>query len=105
MTVALRGASGASEIGVTESEVIFPLMRIRQVCQNGRFESYVPEAKEIPYLLLACLVTDIPNLIDVVSVALERKSQTANDLRERRVKTCSERFRIEWKAYLLRIPW
>lgn len=36
-------------------------------------------------------MTDILNLIDVMSAALERNSQIVNDLRERRLKTCSER--------------
>lgn len=38
------------------------------------FEPYIPEAEEIPYFFLACLMADVPNLIDVVSVAHERNS-------------------------------
>lgn len=84
---------------MTESEVIFPLMRIRPICQRGRFKSNIPEAKEIPYFLLTCLMTDVLNLIDVVSVALERNSHAANDLREQLLKTCSERCWIKQRAF------
>lgn len=90
--------SGASEIGVTESEVILPLMTISPICRRGRLKSYIPEAKEIPYFLLTCSMTDILNLIDVVSVALERNSQAGKDLREQRLKPCSERYSMKQKA-------
>lgn len=80
-------------------------MTIRPVCQRGRFKSYIPEAKEIPYFLLTCLMTDVLNLIDVVSVALEGNNQAANNLREQRLKTFSERLLDYVEDVLLGILW
>lgn len=65
-------------------------MIIRPTCQRLRFESYIPKAEEIPHLLLTCFMTDILNLIDVVSVGLERNNRAAEDLREQLLKPCSE---------------
>ena len=44
-------------------------------------------------------MTDILDLIVVVSVALERNSQAAKDLREQRLKPCSERCLMKHKVY------
>lgn len=44
-------------------------------------------------------MTDILNLIVVVSVALERNNRAAEDLREQLLKPCSERYLIKQKAY------
>lgn len=62
MTVALCGLSAASDAGVTESEVIFPLWNVRHGESSlGRCE-YLPEAEEVSHLLLTRLVADVLDL-------------------------------------------
>ncbi len=56
------GLSGASEVGVTERDVIFPLTScepLRTVLLDG---SRLPEAEEVADLLLAGLVGDVLHL-------------------------------------------
>lgn len=74
-------------------------MTIKPICQRGRFKAHIPKAKEIPYFLLTCFMTDILDLIVVVSEALERNSQAAKDLHEQQLKPCSERWLMKQKAY------
>ena len=64
MTVALCGLSAASEDGVTESDVILPLLRISKYRQpNSAKISNIPETEEVSYFLLACVMTDVLHLL------------------------------------------
>lgn len=74
-------------------------MIIRPICQTARFKSYIPKAKEIPYFLLTCFMTDILDLIVVMSVAIERNIHAAKDSREQQLKPCSERGLMKQKVY------
>lgn len=83
MTVALWGLSAASEDGVTESDVILPLLRISKyrqpnTCFSARIDS-IPETEEVSYFLLACVMTDVLHLLrcrELVTEALVWQSLT-----------------------------
>lgn len=62
VTVALWELSGSLEAGVTESEVIFPLLLSGTHAWRGCLRGDIPETEEIPYFLFSRLRSNVLDL-------------------------------------------